>query len=87
MLNLLVKEYLAICEYLLELEKRRQETEELPLVRKGQLLVDKDMLTMLLDKNKYETATNKLKYWKDLAHAGSCKVIFWEKTADEKNLY
>ena len=25
------------------------------------------MLTMLLDKNKYETATNKLKYWKDLA--------------------
>ena len=67
MLNLLVKEYLAICEYLLELEKRRQETEELPLVRKGQLLVDKDMLTMLLDKNKYETATNKLKYWKDLA--------------------
>ena len=62
MLNLLVKEYLAICEYLLELEKRRQETEELPLVRKGQLLVDKDMLTMLL-----ETATNKLKYWKDLA--------------------
>ena len=55
MLNLLVKEYLAICEYLLELEKRRQETEELPLVRKGRLLVDKDMLTMLLDKNKYET--------------------------------
>ena len=45
MLNLLVKEYLAICEYLLELEKRRQETEELPLVRKGQLLVDKDILT------------------------------------------
>ena len=63
MLNLLVKEYLAICEYLLELEKRRQETEELPLVRKGQLLVDKDMLTMLLDKNNCDCRSHGTSKW------------------------
>ena len=68
MLNLLIKEYLAVCEYLLEVVTRNRESKDtLPMVRKGSLLVEKEALIDLLNKNKYETATNKLKYWKDLA--------------------
>lgn len=68
MLNLLIKEYLAVCEYLLEVVTRNRESKDtLPMERKGSLLVEKEALIDLLNKNKYETATNKLKYWKDLA--------------------
>ena len=47
--------------------RNRESKDTLPMVRKGSLLVEKEALIDLLNKNKYETATNKLKYWKDLA--------------------
>ena len=67
MLHLLIKEHLAVCEYLMLLEARKQAPDTLPALRKGNLLVEKNMLMELLDRNKYETASNKLKFWKELA--------------------
>ena len=85
MLNLLIKEYIAVCEYLMLLEKRKPDPDNLPALRKGNLLVEKDMLTELLDRNKYETATNKMKFWKELAWIDAeenrlTKRIYWNKS-------
>lgn len=53
MLNLLIKEYLAVCEYLLEVVTRNRESKDtLPMVRKGSLLVEKEALIDLLNKKK-----------------------------------
>lgn len=57
MLNILIKEFLAVCAFLIKKKAR---------VHKGYLLVDKNYVCELLDKNKYETSTNKLKCWKEL---------------------
>lgn len=55
MLALLVKEFIAICDYLIKKNTR---------THKGYLLIDKAAVSELLDRNQYETAPNKLKYWK-----------------------
>nr|WP_318683316.1 hypothetical protein [uncultured Acetatifactor sp.] len=57
MLNILIKEFLAICDYLIRKQTR---------IHKGYLLIDKEQVCDLLDKNKYETSHNKLKCWKEL---------------------
>lgn len=85
MLHLLIKEYLAVCEYLMLLEARKQALDTLPALRKGNLLVDKGMLMELLDRNKYETASNKLKFWKELAWIDAeenrlTRRVYWNKS-------
>lgn len=57
MLGILIKEFIAVCEFL-ERDPAK--------VRDDILVVRKEDLKALLDKNKYETATRKLKYWKSL---------------------
>ena len=84
-LHLLIKEYLAVCEYLMLLEARKQTPDTLPALRKGNLLVDKGMLMELLDRNKYETASNKLKVWKELAWIDAeenrlTRRVYWNKS-------
>lgn len=84
MLYLLIKEYLAVCEYLMLLEARKQTPDTLPALRKGNLLVEKNMLIELLDHNKYETAVNKLKFWKELAWIDAeekrlTRRVYWDK--------
>lgn len=57
MFHLLVREFLAVCDYLV-----RKGTK----VHKGYLLIEKEAVCSLLDKNRYETAANKLKCWKEM---------------------
>lgn len=57
MLNILIREFLAICEFL---EKNQSH------VHKGYLQVRKEIIEELLAKNLYETVDQKLKYWKTL---------------------
>lgn len=57
MLGILVKEFIAVCEFL-EKDPSR--------IYKGYLIIPKEELETLLNKNRYETADNKLKNWKTL---------------------
>ena len=57
MLNILIKEFIAVCDYLIKKNTR---------IHKGYILIGKDSVSELLDKNHYDTALNKLKYWKEL---------------------
>ncbi len=57
MLNILIKEFIAICDYLLKKNTR---------IHKGYILITKNAVSELLNKNNYETALNKLKLWKSL---------------------
>lgn len=57
MLLMLIKEFRGICEYLI--------SKEYPQYR-GYILIEKDQLCGLLDKNNYELADNKLRFWKQL---------------------
>ncbi len=57
MLYRYIKEFIAICSYL--------EESNTPC-RKGFLIIKRDKLEALLNKNAYETANNKLKVWKTL---------------------
>ena len=52
-----IKEFIAICSYL--------ESINTPC-RKGYLIIKRETLEKLLNKNAYETANNKLKTWKAL---------------------
>lgn len=57
MLYYYIKEFIAICSYL--------EKNNAPC-RNGFMLIKRDALEALLNKNTYETANNKLKAWKTL---------------------
>lgn len=57
MLMMLIKEFVAICDYILASKFE---------VRKDHILIDKKDLTLLLDKNRYLMAYEKLKIWKEL---------------------
>lgn len=57
MLNLLIREFLAICDFLL---KNNIE------IHKGCLPVRREVVEELLSRNLYETADRKLHYWKAL---------------------
>lgn len=56
MLEIYAKEYVAIGKYLQKKER----------IHKGYILVEKKKLEGLLDKNRYDTAANKLHIWKAL---------------------
>lgn len=57
MLLMLIKEFKGICEYLIAKECQQY---------RGYILIEKGQLCDLLDKNKYELADNKLRFWKQL---------------------
>lgn len=57
MIDYYIREYIAICDYLNKINAKS--TLE-------HLIVKKDFLVELLDKNKFDTAQNKLKIWKRL---------------------
>lgn len=58
MLSVYVEEFVKITEYLFKSQKYR--------VKKDFLIIEKKPLEALLNKNKYDTASNKLKIWKGL---------------------
>jgi len=66
MLYRYIKEFIAICAYL--------EKSNTPC-RKGYMLVKREVLEALLNKNAYETANNKLKTW---------KVLHWINAEDRR---
>lgn len=53
-----IKEFLAITEYLTKSDRAK--------IAKGFLIVEKPIIIEMLNKNKYDTANNKLKIWKAL---------------------
>lgn len=53
-----MKEFVAIAEFLKKSDEAR--------ISKGFLIVDKPIVVEMLDRNKYDTADNKLKLWKAL---------------------
>lgn len=57
MLLMLIKEYEGICNYLMTHDY---------IQFRGYILVEKKQLCALLDKNNYELADNKLRFWKQL---------------------
>lgn len=57
MLEALAKEYTAVCAHLVKTDCRQ---------KRNYLIVEKAALEAMLDRNKYETASNKLKLWKRL---------------------
>ena len=57
MLLLMIKEYIAICDYLLRMDELRN---------RGYIVISKNELVHLLKKNNYESPDNKLRYWKKL---------------------
>lgn len=69
MIDNYIKEFIAICEYLKNSEKAR--------LHKGFLIIKKEDLEALLDKNLYETSNNKLKVWKSLQ---------WIETEEQKRI-
>jgi len=58
MINNYIKEFLAIVKYLVSSEQGN--------ITGDYLIVKKDVVHKLLDKNSYETVENKLKIWKGL---------------------
>jgi len=64
-----IKEFIAISDHLKKSEKGR--------LHKGFLIVKREDLEPLLDKNLYDTASNKLKVWKSLQ---------WIQTEDQKRI-
>lgn len=57
MLYRYIREFMAICSYLEGIDTT---------CRKGYLIINRETLEKLLNKNAYETANNKLKTWKAL---------------------
>ena len=57
MLVIMIKEFLAICEYLKKSGGREA---------RGYLIIERPELEALLNKNRYLTSLEKLKYWKAL---------------------
>lgn len=57
-----IKEFVAVGEFL---RRSSAETDEI-WVGKRHIIVKRELLTDLLNKNKYDTANNKLKIWKAL---------------------
>lgn len=57
MLNVMVQEYLAICAYLQNHQAK---------INKGYIVVPREELGKLLDKNNYMASRDKLHYWKEM---------------------
>lgn len=82
MLHRYIKEFIAICSYL--------EGINTPC-HKGYLIIKKETLEKLLNKNAYETANNKLKTWKTLhwidAEDRRLTRRVYEKDSNERRPY
>ena len=65
MLENYIKEFLAVCDFCTKNEKKTLEF----------FLIEKSKIIIMLDQNKFDTATNKLKLWKGMN---------WTDTDDKK---
>lgn len=57
MLQMMIREFIAICDYLEKSNAKKS---------KGYLIIERSALEQLLDKNKYLLSLEKLKYWRKM---------------------